>query len=150
MAEWSEQGRASRTERRQAPADPPQTPIHSSCIYNTDCNEPWRLPRLCDCQVSLQSIKQIRSTKKHMRNGEDGGPASMCRHSIFHVCVTVGLPTLHSILHVCAIIGFHNNIYIDVYIYSLQVCSRRHALVQSEALFGACGCGMSPRTGFME
>jgi hypothetical protein len=29
-------------------------------ISDIGCNEPWRLPRLCDCRVSFQSVKQIR------------------------------------------------------------------------------------------
>ena len=30
----------------------------------------------------------------------------MCRHSIFHGCAIVGLPTRHGILHGCAIVSF--------------------------------------------
>jgi hypothetical protein len=87
VAEWSEQRRASRfaaptlqwqggrvvrtgaSEPRRGTDRHPQTrhsirSIPHMCINinisNIGCNEPWRLPRLCDCRVSLQAVKQIR------------------------------------------------------------------------------------------
>ena len=64
LAWWQWQSVQNRGERaaprhRPTPVEQPQTPIQSSYMYNVyhiGCNEPWRLPRLCDCQVSLQSV----------------------------------------------------------------------------------------------
>ena len=38
-----------------------------------------------------------------------GGPASMCRHCIFHVGATLGLPTRHSVFLGYGTVGFHHN-----------------------------------------